>query len=160
LRHPLLFPATKTDTALAVRAYHEMLILLSAVEADKIRDVLNRGFCSSDGSVEIDLPLFSSSQPAGQVGSALQCSADGSTVACRGCRARLTASQFALLRLLAIRPRIPAEEAQDAVWGREVNDKAVRNLCSRLSLCILDAGIPYSVSFRHGYVILEGAIGT
>ncbi len=110
----------------------------------------------NDGMIEVDLPLF---RPADSCrksdGRDLYFALDSATVSLDGRSVRLPLTQFKLLRLLADRGRVPVEEAQDVAWGTDVSDHAIRCACSRLSSCLMESGIPYSVMYRRGYIILE-----
>jgi DNA-binding response OmpR family regulator len=109
--------------------------------------------------IEVDLPLFMPEVSLRKSnGRDIHFASDSTTVSLDGKSARLSMTQFKLLRLLSCRGRVPVEEAQDEVWGPDVSDNAIRCTCSRLSTCLMEARIPYSVMYRRGYVILDGAV--
>ena len=68
---------------------------------------------------------------------------------------RLSKIDFSLLSYLQEHGQATFEEAQDAVWGRNVNDSAIRKACSRLSERLLDADILFAILTRHGSILLE-----
>jgi hypothetical protein len=134
-----------------------LILLLSDSEARNAISAIQGGIIRDDGMIEVDFPIF---HPAGRSlidpVPSLYFSPDSATVSLDGRSVRLPPIQFKLLRLLADRGRVPVEEAQDVAWGSEVSDHAIRCACSRLSMCLMESGIPYSVMYRRGYIVLEG----
>jgi len=69
--------------------------------------------------------------------------------------ARLWNKEFGLLQYIYEHGRTSFEEAQDAVWHRNVSDATIRKTCSRLSTRLLDADIPLAVLTRNGGILIE-----
>jgi len=128
-----------------------MQFLLSDTEAvDMMRAAVRR----TDGRLLIDLP--DTSLASVRINKPhLQFSALSRIVRYGQQGLRLSSIDFSLLRHLHEHGRVTFEEAQDAVWGKNVSDGAIRKACSRLSERLLDADIPLAILTRHGAILLE-----
>jgi DNA-binding response OmpR family regulator len=69
--------------------------------------------------------------------------------------ARLSQREFDLLYHVHEHGRVSFEDAQDAVWHRPVSDSGLRTTCSRISVRLLDAEIPFAILTRNGGILLE-----
>lgn len=128
-----------------------MRVLLSDREAV---DLIRNGVRRADGLLEIDIPpeRILTTPDARKV---LTFSAERQEVTWRTVRCRLSAMQLRLLQHCHDHGASTFEAAQDAVWGREVSDGAIRAACSVVNQRLADAGIPCELWTHRGQVQLE-----
>jgi hypothetical protein len=119
-------------------------------------DAIRNGVRRDDGLLLIDLPA-SRLRETSERRPILTFLSDSQTVRWGKKSARLSPTEFALLRHVYECGRTSFEDGQDAIWGHAVSDVLIRNTCSRLSSRLLNAEIPYAVLTRHGSIILEEA---
>ncbi len=69
---------------------------------------------------------------------------------------RLTGTEHAVVRYVLSNGTSEFGDVIEGVWlGKPISDKTVTHVCSNISRQFLDAGIPYEVSSRGGFVCLE-----
>ncbi len=128
-----------------------MLFLLSDQD---IIAALQRAERRDDGLLALDLPASkllenASSRPA------LTFSESAKTVHCGRLSTRLSPLQFALLRYVHEHGRVDFEDLQDAAWGKEVSDSAIRAACSSLNGKLCECGLSVEIVCYKGRVSLE-----
>lgn len=129
-----------------------MIVLLTDREAQQAINAIANGVRRSDGLVQVDLPIGSTPTTATP---ALSFNVLSSTVNSGRCSARLSVTQFALLKYVSDNGRVSFEDLQDVVWKKDTTDGAVRAACSKLNARLLKCGFTCELLVHHGHVSLE-----
>ena len=138
-----------------------MILLLTDSELRAAIEALEQATPREGGLHQVDLPLEhhrhkeANDSPANQL-PRLTFSPASRTVHCGSLSARLSPTQFSLLQYVYAHGRASFEDVQDAVWGRDVSDGAVRQAVYLLSSSLLLADISVSISTRGGFVVVTG----
>ena len=78
------------------------------------------------------------------------------TVHCGHSSARLSPTQYAVLKYVYENGRTGFEELQDTVWdGKQTSDGAVRANLSKINAKLMDSGFGFELIHRNGRISLE-----
>jgi len=129
-----------------------MLFLLS--DSDVVR-LIQRAPRRPDGMLAIDIPVASLAENVAER-PLLTFSEESRTVNQCELSARLSPTQFGLLRYVYTHGRTGFEELQDSVWrSAKVSDGSIRTACSKVNAKLAEADFRVELSAHHGRVSVE-----